>query len=357
MSYVVSTEVINPYGVCLGEGLNGEDYTPHARLTTFAFSESFRYRFYLGTYDTNGDDYWTHSFRLYMDDLIEDYVRRVYNVPDDIAIAVNLEGRAWVNDHALDRPSQGTQETFATEAEALEYVDSLGNPDPLITFLDPTNYMHSPLFTAAWRQEIDGVFVSRTAELTYTGEQVSLYTYHDFANFFALFFEITPEEVLDKITYELNPDAPQNTPQYEPSLDCETYIKATIVDVDGPAGPVEIDIDFTGGSIPGDVTVTVVDGDPDVILTEIVNGDGAVTIHDNGNIIMSNDGGTFFLNEFGNVGFYANGDASLTADNQVQLGVGQNSVTVENGSLTIRDETGSATLTAEDINNLKDLLD
>ena len=93
--------------------------------------------------------------------------------------------------------------------------------------------------------------------------------------------------------YELNPDASQNTPQYEPSLDCETYIKATIVDVDGPAGPVEIDIDFTGGSIPGDVTVTVVDGDPIVPTTMIENGDGSVTISDNGNILMLNDGGTF----------------------------------------------------------------
>ena len=62
----------------------------------------------------------------------------------------------------------------------------------------------------------------------------------------------------------------------------------------------------------------------------IENGDGSVTIHDNGNIIMSNDGGTFFLNEFGNVGFYANNDASLTANAQVQLGVGGTSVTVEN---------------------------
>ena len=181
MSYVVSTEVINPYGVCLGEELNGEDYTPHARLTTFFRSASFRYRFYLGTYDIDGNEYWTHSFRLHMDDLIKDYVRRVYNVPDDIVIDVDFDASAWTNDHALDRPSQGTQQTFETETEALEYVDGLGNPDPLITLLDPTDRRYTPLFTATWRQEIDGVFVSRSAELSYTGEQIALYTYHDFA--------------------------------------------------------------------------------------------------------------------------------------------------------------------------------
>ena len=89
---------------------------------------------------------------------------------------------------------------------------------------------------------------------------------------------------------------------------------------------------------------------------ELLSNNASITVADNGNINMSNDGGAFFLNEFGNVGFYANGDASLTSDNQVQLGVGQNSVTVENGSLTIRDETGSATLTAEQINRLKETL-
>ena len=89
----------------------------------------------------------------------------------------------------------------------------------------------------------------------------------------------------------------------------------------------------------------------------IENGDGAVTIHDNGNIIMSNDGGTFFLNEFGNVGFYANNDASLTANTQVQLGVGGTSVTVENDCFTFRDGTGNVELTADDLTRLKALLD
>ena len=131
-----------------------------------------------------------------------------------------------------------------------------------------------------------------------------------------MFFGVTTEEVWDKITYSLHSNGPQDIP--EPSLDCETYIKATIVDVDGPGETVEIDIEFTGSSIPGDVTVTVIDGDPVVPNTMLENGDGSITISDNGFISMRNDGGTFFLNEYGTVGFYATGDASLTADNRVQ---------------------------------------
>ena len=85
------------------------------------------------------------------------------------------------------------------------------------------------------------------------------------------------------------------------------------------------------------------------------NGDGSVTVSDNGNITMLNDGGTFFLNEFGNAGFFANGDASLTANTQVQLGVGGTTFDVNN-TFTFRDDTGVASLTAAEINRLKELL-
>ena len=331
MPYIVKTEIVNPFGVCSIE-------RAWARLG-------------------GNTDIYISGIRFDVYTLIRDYISRVYNIPisEDQLIRCRLvttneseydhlvRPRSW---GFINTSSQIPDQSFETEAEALEYVDTLGNPDPIITIPSPNDVGHYPLFTADWDIEIDGIMVTRNVELNYTGERVELYTIDDLINFFALFFGITYEEVYEYITHE-----PGN-----PSLGCETYIRATVFDIDGPGGTIEVDIDFTGGSIPGDVTVTTIDGDPVVFNTMLENGDGSVNISDSGNITMLNDGGTFFLNEFGNVGFYANGDASLTADNQVQLGVGQNSVTVENGSLTIRDETGSATLTAEDINNLKDLL-
>ena len=69
---------------------------------------------------------------------------------------------------------------------------------------------------------------------------------------------------------------------------------------------------------------------------------------------MSNDGGSFFLNEFGNAGFYASGDASLTADNQVQLGVGGTTLTIGSDGFTFRDSTGTVSFTADELSIIKD---
>ena len=349
MTYVVSTDIVNPAGICLGEEFAGEDYIPYVTARTWETSNLLNFRTYLGTYfeDSNREDY-THSISITTTDLVGDYIRRVYNLSDDIEVNPNIVYYAWSR---VDL--QGSQQTFETETEALEYVDTLGSP-PVI-YAIPNYPGRNTLFQPSWRQEIDGVLINRTVDLEYTGDPVNLYTINDVVNFLALFLEITPEEVWGEVTYLLRSTAPQDTPK--PAYDCGTYLKATVVDVDGPIGPIEIDIDFTGDSIPSDVTVTVVDGDPDLILTEIANGDGAVTVHDNGNIIMSNDGGTFFLNEFGNVGFYANNDASLTANTQVQLGVGGTSITVENDCFTFRDGTGNVELTADELTRLKALLD
>ena len=350
MTYIVSTDVVNPAGICL-EFSGGEDYTPYvSRITSRSSDDRLWVGFtsYHGTNASDGNAYWVHNFTVRIEDLVKDHIRRAYNLSDDIEIVAEFDSSAWRRSSITE--VRGTQQTFETEAEALEYVDTLGNPEPSMR-IPGVDRSTGALFRTSWRQEIDGVWINRNANLTYTGEQVVIYTINDLINFLALFFGITPEEVPVVYSLQSGPVVPQDTP--EPSINCETYLKATIVDVDGLGEAIEIDIDFTGSSI-GDVTVTIIDGDPP--STSLENGDGSITISDNGNILMLNDGGTFFLNEFGNVGFYANGDASLTADNQVQLGVGQNSVTVENGSLTIRDETGSATLTAEDINRLKETL-
>ena len=354
MSYVVSTEVINGAGICLGEELIGEDYTPyvHTDLGRTPIGNSnggIIFNSYQGNYDQTSRGYYTHQFGIHLFNLVEDYIRRVYNLSDDIEITIRF-GYAWGS--IYDGRNLGTQRTFETQAEALEYVDTLGNPNPLFSVPYRGSYQ---LFIVEWRQEIDGVFITRSVSLDLAEDPVSLYTINDFVNLLALFFGVAPEEVPVEYALNSSSNVPQDTP--EPSYDCETYIKATVIDVDGPGDTVEIDIDFTGGSIPGDVTVTTIDGDPDLILTEIANGDGSVTIHDNGNIIMSNDGGTFFLNEFGNVGFYANNDASLTANTQVQLGVGGTSITVENDCFTFRDGTGNVELTADELTRLKALLD
>ena len=376
MSYVVSTEVVNPFGLCLGEGWGGEDYAPFAEYKlgynfTFDGSEDrrvwyerlyesgFYFNYHYGendgiSIDLTGRPAPAYSLRVDVGSLIEDYVRRVYNLPDDTFITTYVTFE-WARRHQYR--AYAPTKTFETEEEAVEYIDNYYGTVAEVILFDTigSNENNISLFGAAWRQEVDGVWINREVKLNYTGGLSRLRTINDFVNFLALFFNVTPEEVT--VTRQVySSSIRQHLIDNPPAFDCDPYYKATIVNLNDPVSPIQIDVPFSGFRIPSDVTVTVVDGDPPVTLTEVVNGDGSVVISDNGNINMSNDGGTFFLNEFGNVGFYANGDASLTADNQVQLGVGQNSVTVENGSLTIRDETGSATLTAEDINRLKETL-
>ena len=341
MSYLVDTKVINPWGICIGE-------------PTFKYNYNFIFRADVDDPITGGRS--NYQFQIDINTPVSDYVRRVYNLPDDTYVDVDAIRRTVSEFGGVTYPrSWGfinredgrlrTAEAFSTEAEALEYVDTLGNPDPIITIPHYGDEPEPILFTAYWEQEIDGIMVFRSADLRYTGDQVILYTINDLVNFLASFFGVTPEEVPVQYT---GPELG------EPSLDCETYLKATIVEVDGPSSPIEIDIDFTGGSIPGDVTVTVVDGDPP--LTELENGAGSVTISDSGNINMRNDGGTFFLNEFGNVGFYASGDASLTAESQVQLGSGGTTFNVDSNGLNMRDSTGTVSFTADELSRLKDLL-
>ena len=366
-NWIVDVEVINPYGMCLGEDLPREEYTPyveywhHGRNGTVQ-EPDLTFFSYQGRRSGPSSfiPLWTYSYEITAGLSIDrgisisfrDYFIQAYNIPEDkYRSFVSYPFGRWAFDYRSRQlgstENENHQRTFETQAEALEYVDTLGNPNPIHVVRNDTS-----ICNAVWEEEIDGIWIERTGELIYTGDEVSLYTINDLKNFWALALGLPTDHfhVSKRIASGLDTSAPR------PEYDCNPYLKATIIDATRPVDLIEIDIDFTGGSIPGDVTVTVVDGDPIVPTTMIENGDGSVNISDSGNITMLNDGGTFFLNEFGNVGFYANGDASLTADNQVQLGVGQNSVTVENGSLTIRDETGSATLTAEDINRLKETL-
>ena len=290
MSYAVITKTINPYGICLEEGEDGARYW-HASGTHDFDTSRFIFR-------ASNIDYAQHLFSIEVEDLVSDYIRRIYNLSDDITIITWFSTpRTWRRDTIYS----AIQRTFETEAEVSEYVDGLGNPIPIATFSN-----NASLFGASWSEEIDGFTIRRSAVLNYTGDDtVTLYTINDLVNFLALFFGITTEEVPLEYTYDPDNRIDSSDPDSPPSIDCEPHWRATIIDINGPAGPVEIDIDFTGGSIPGDVTVTTIDGDPP--LTSLENGNGSVTVSDNGNINMSNDGGTFYLNEFGNAGFYANG--------------------------------------------------
>ena len=228
-------------------------------------------------------------------------------MPDDVAIYQGAGTGGWLYSAGWwDRPRDFTgQRTFSSfghrrfgsEEQALEYVEGLGNPEPIYTLpVVNSGGDREPLFTGSWREAVDGIFIDRRVELFYTGDEVELYTINDLVNFLALFFEVTPEEILDE-SYYTDRDG-QTTLDNAPSLDCETYIKATITQDYFPAGPIEVDIDFTGSSIPAttdvDITITHV-GNPVVPTTLLENGDGSLVISDNGNINMSNDGGSFYL--------------------------------------------------------------
>ena len=133
MSWIVSTEVINPFGICLGEELNAEDYNPYTsvyRLRHFHNpAGEVGFQTYLGNDDQSGNRHYTHKFSINMFNLAEDYIRRVYNLSDDTEIDTTFIS-AWNTSPTISR---GAQYTFETEAEALEYVDGLGNPISILT--------------------------------------------------------------------------------------------------------------------------------------------------------------------------------------------------------------------------------
>ena len=340
MTYVVDTEVINPYGICLGEGLSRENYTPYVDYSiyyTLLIFQSYQGSFNPLDISNPNSHSWESSWRFSLATGSGDYIRQAHNLSSDTRINVELAQTIF---HP-QMTSSIDQRTFETKAEALEYVDTLGNPTPIATI-----HRDEILFTATWRQQVDGIWIDRDTELRYAGDDISLYTINDLVNFFASFFGITPEEI--DVNYSLASRSNLDGPVEPPLLDCEPYIKAIIIDVEGSTDPIEINIDFDRDS------VIVIDGDPVVPATMLGNGDGSVTIADNGFISMRNDGGTFFLNEYGTVGFYATGDASLTADNRVQLGVGRTTLTVDSDGFTFRDSTGTVSFTADELNTIKD---
>ena len=117
-------------------------------------------------------------------------------------------------------------------------------------------------------------------------------------------------------------------------------------DISGAIDNLQSDIDAVTNSITNRLTnvSTTIDGGLHISSDLSVSG----------SLNISNDTGTFFMNEFGNAGIYAHGDASPTADNQVQLGVGGTSITVENDMFIFRTSTDSVELSIDELSRLKE---
>ena len=340
--WLVDVETKRHWGLCdFDRDVDTSSNKPYAFCTYPDSSDRDEYRFIFSWRRDLGQQYESGTvYEMDLEDSILTWTRQTYDLPGNTDITIDkgvIAGR-----HGFDVGTNRVQERFETEAEAIEFAESQ-RPTPIITFNDG-DY----LLRASFRQEISGVWINRTVGLQHVGDPFEINTITDLENYYASAMGIDTPFVIYGLS-GTDRDA------VEGGLGCGQYLDITILNVDTHvSSTITVEPDFQ--SLPDSPSITIIDGDPVVSATMLENGPGSVTVSDNGNTLMLNDGGTFFLNEFGNVGFFANGDASLTANNQVQLGVGQNSVTVENGSLTIRDETGSATLTAEDINRLKETL-
>ena len=334
--WLLRVKTASPWGLCeenLPE-VTTEEYVPFA-VCDYPDSNSgtlsqyrFEFRWYGGEIgqESNGRNFTAGQliYRIYLEESIRRWAQRTYDLPSDLggndrSIEVTLDLRvSYGNTRTVNRVHYGVATTaveqrFETEAEAIEFAESQ-SVVPLITFIDG-DY----LFRVRFTQVIEGVTVDRNVGIQHTGDPLKIYTIADLENYYAnALGDDTPFRV------EAFPD---NWQDYWTGADCEPRLEATILNLDD-FGSSTITIEPDIQSIPGRSSITIVDGDPDLTLTEVVNGPGSITISDNGNINMSNDGGSFYLNEFGHSGMYANGDVSLTAGQTAQLGVGSHSLSV-----------------------------
>ena len=348
---ITDIETIAPWGLCEadppGFDLDESVRKHNARASTIdQRGFGFEWNRGVGTArDHNGNLVPTYTLILNYTDSVTEFGRRTYDLPDDTEVLIE-------SPFIFSSSSLYNQPRFQDDESSQQYGEFQAEegPKPIVTYRDG-----NCLLAMTFRQEVNGVWVDRRVSIIHEGDPVSLYTIPDLISYWGGILGVDNPFVITG-SYNL----PDGHGDYDadltgfPGYDCPTSIKATVFNLEDVSASSTITVSADYQSLSGDSSLTIIDGDAP--STKLENGPGSVTISDNGNILMLNEGGTFFLNEFGNVGFFANGDASLTASNQVQLGVGQNSITVENGSLTIRDETGSATLTAEDINRLKETL-
>ena len=353
MTWIVSSVIENPVGLCLDadNGYEAIDYKPYVRFLDERTNRGMiSFNIYPGIEAENGARSWRYRISISLWNIARNYIRRTYDLPEDTFVGINFPGYQ-------DSSFQGQDREFDTEAEALEFANNINDLNSVGTQRD-----ERVLFSAEFSQVIDGVLVERNVFIRHSGETVTLYTIDDIFNYWTTTLGAPRSDLTIEYAYR---DIEGGTGQLEgeealafwPESGCTPRSVVSIVNTEGgPGNTILIDPDFTPQTLdPDNVTVTIIDGDPP--LTELENGPGSVTISDSGNINMRNDGGTFFLNEFGNVGFYASGDASLTAESQVQLGSGGTTFNVDSNGLNMRDSTGTVSFTADELTRLKALLD
>ena len=357
LNWVVDVETIAPWGLCerVGSLLDDLDESREKHYATAADGSSgftFVWHRRIGE-DANRDgeiDGPTYRLTLNYNNSVTEFWRNTYDLPVDAQI--QLEPRVTPSNFVL---TNRAQEYFATEAEALEYVDTIPEQPTIVTFNEGDYILRASL-----RYQVDGVWIDRNVAVVHEGDPVKIYTIDDLINFYTILLGDGPFFITG--SYRIGQSGGSFGGGYYledirglPDVNCPTSLNITVFNLEEDvSSTITVEPDFQG--IPGSSTVTIVDGDPVVSGTMLENGGGSVTVSDNGNISMLNDGGTFFLNEFGNVGFFANGDASLTANTQVQLGSGGTTFNVDSNGLNMRDSTGTVSFTADELSRLKDLL-
>ena len=335
--WIVDVNTVNPWGICLPDHVDDETVSEAFGTCTYpnsAVSTETRtsrvLEFNLTWRRGNGDSFYgsvdaTARVINWVFDTY-DLPRSSTNItidatvfPDELAIYDEYRETTVITNHA--------QERFETEAEAIEFAESQSIV-PLITFNDG-DY----LFRAQFRQEVGGVWVDRNVGLQHVGNPIEIYTITDLENYYA--------NALGPYDYPVF-----NRHNIYGQDDCETSLNITIFNIDEDvSSTITVDPDFQG--VPGSSTVTIVDGDPVVSGTMLENGDGSITIADNGNISMRNDGSVFFLNESTNITL-----GEVIDDGG--LDVAGSSTTTVSGTLNILDGDGELTDVGDTINNIKD---
>ena len=296
-----------------------------------------------------------HTLSYVVGDTFFDYIKQINDLPEDTVLYASeffsTDNNSWAyTEHSFD--TQEAAEEFVNNFE-IAPIATINNDDVLCKFSrDGETEGHS------WTQHF---------YLRYSGDTVKIYTLQDWLNFFATLlgtdgnpfafggYKYRPVPPYPSTTYTPIDIPADEADEIFPMHNCSPSVDLKSIELITGVIQNRVIINYNPSIIdPTNVTVTSIIEEG---TNRIENGNGSVAVYDNGNIIMSNDGGTFFLNEFGNVGFFANGDASLTANAQVQLGVGATTVTVENDGFTFRDGTGNVELTADDLTRLKALLD
>ena len=118
MSYLVSVETINPWGFCIEEPV-------------FIYNNKFDFSWRVDGIDPIVGDRANNILFIDINMLVGDYVRRVYNLPDNTGVDVDAVYSTESEFGEVTRPRSwgfinegvqplSTSKSFSTEAEALE---------------------------------------------------------------------------------------------------------------------------------------------------------------------------------------------------------------------------------------------